>query len=131
MVVNTTNVDYKTKARTDRIWLLHLEGSNTSQSDLTTSANTLLPSNNSYNNTLFSLHIKKPTEQHNITTSTTVTQIPFESYGHNNSDIKYGDDTHTGTSMLSQSGSDRKLTTTVNRDWRRTAQVMPSIDEFG
>lgn len=115
-----------TRRRTDRIWLLHLRGSNASNLENTPS----LPSLEDDDNPSSALYITNPRKHNSASSSRTSQTSEFsdntdgDTLGMKLRGIYTADD-------VSQSDRHGRVSAVVNRDWRRTAQVMPSMDEFG
>lgn len=117
-----------TKARTDRIWLLHLRGSNASHLGNAPSSTSL----EDHDNPSSALYITMP-RKYNSATSSRTTQIS-ELSSDNTGSYTQGvnlKDIYTADDDVSLSDRHGKVSAVINRDWRRTAQVMPSMDEFG
>ncbi|XP_042243311.1 uncharacterized protein LOC121880221 isoform X1 [Homarus americanus] len=128
---------HQTTARTDRIWLLHLGGSNASNMENTPSVNAFPSSftnTEDRGNASFALYITKSLIEQNPSTSTTMPQISGISTDNNTYNDKRdrkSEGIFNANDALSQSDSHGRVSPVIDRSWRRTAQVMPSMEEFG
>ncbi|KAK8743324.1 hypothetical protein OTU49_001377 [Cherax quadricarinatus] len=79
------------------------------------------------------LYVVTPVEDFNSSTSIRMPQTSTSSIGNTENSVENGnsEDVYNTDDALTESDSHGKVSPVIDRGWRRTSQVMPSIEEFG